>query len=138
MTRITLTIPGKPFAKQRHRVASFGGKARAYNTEGNQKFEAVVREIAAQWFGEPIQGPVRMNIVATFEPPASWSKKKRAEHLHRAHTQKPDLDNCAKAIKDGLNRIAWADDAQVAEMTCRKVWGIVAQTVVHIEPMEVI
>lgn len=138
MTRITFTIPGKPFAKQRHRVGSFGGRARAFNTKDNERFEAVVRDIAAQQIGEPIAGPVRLYIVATFEPPASWSKKKRAEHLHRPHTQKPDLDNCAKAIKDGLNRIAWGDDSQVADMTCRKVWGITAQTVVSVEPMVVV
>lgn len=129
----TFTIPGQPFAKQRHRMGTFGGKARAFNTAKNERFESVVRALAAEHFAAPLVGPVRVMIFATFEPPPSWSKKKRAEHLHRMHTQKPDLDNIAKAIKDGLNRIAWADDSQVAELFARKVWGITAQTVVSVE-----
>ena len=135
MTTITFTIHGKPFGKQRHRVGSFGGKARAFNTRANETFEAVVRDVALPHFSAPMQGPVRLEIFATFAPADSWSKKKRAEHLHRPHTQKPDLDNIAKGIKDGLNRIAWADDSQVAEMVVRKIWGLHAQTVVTVQPM---
>ena len=133
---VTITIPGQPFGKQRHRVAAMGGKARAFNTAKNQRFEAVVQAIAAPHFPQPIEGPVRLFIFATFEPAASWSRKKRDEHLHRPHTQKPDLDNVAKAIKDGLNRIAWADDSQVAELVVRKVWGLAPQTVVTVEAMQ--
>jgi Holliday junction resolvase RusA-like endonuclease len=129
---ITFEIHGKPFGKQRPRATKFG---RMYTPKETVKFESVVQQVAAEHCAAPITGPVRLTIIATFEPAASWSKAKRAEHLHRPHTQKPDLDNCAKAIKDGLNRIAWIDDSQVAEMTCRKVWGLAAKTVVHIEAM---
>jgi Holliday junction resolvase RusA-like endonuclease len=82
-----------------------------------------------------LTGPVRLVIYATFEPAQSWSKKKRAEHLHRPHTHKPDLDKLAKAVADGLNRVAWGDDSQVAEMVVRKVWGITPQTVVQVEAL---
>ena len=75
----------------------------------------------------------KVTICATFEPAASWSKKKTAAHLNRPHTQRPDLDNCAKAILDGLNRIAWGDDGQVSEIHVRKVWGPSAKTVVTVE-----
>ena len=37
-----------------------------------------------------------------------------------------------KAILDGLNRIAFADDSQVARNVCEKRWGQVAETVVTI------
>lgn len=133
MTRICLTIPGQPFAKRRHRV-SFAQR-RTYDHPENSKFEAVVRELAAQHFPAPLLGPVRVEIVATFAPPQSWSKRKVVDHLHRPHTQKPDRDNLEKAVLDGLNRIAFADDAQVADGRTRKVWGPHAQTVVWIEPM---
>ncbi|PWE48464.1 hypothetical protein DEM26_18115 [Thioclava sp. NG1] len=131
--RVTFTIPGRPFAKQRHRV-SFKQR-RTFNTAANESFERTVGEIAVQHFPCPIKGPVRVEIVATFVPAKSWSKKKRAEHLHRPHCQKPDVDNVAKAICDGLNRIAWADDSQIAEMSVRKGWGIREETVVHVEPL---
>jgi len=127
---ITLTIPGKPFGKQRPRATRQG---RMYTPAATVAFETVVRQIGLEHFAAPLVGAVRVIIVATFTPAASWSKAKRAEFLHRPHTQKPDLDNVVKSLLDGLNRIAFADDSQVAELTVRKVWGIVEQTVVHVE-----
>jgi Holliday junction resolvase RusA-like endonuclease len=129
-----LTIPGKPYAKKRHRVGAVRGRARAFNPAENARFEDVVRTIAAPLFPAPIEGPVRLTVIATFAPPASWSKRKRAEMIGRPHTQKPDSDNVAKAIKDGLNRIAWGDDAQVADLAVRKVWGEIEGTWVHVVP----
>jgi Holliday junction resolvase RusA-like endonuclease len=84
-------------------------------------------------FPAPLEGPVKLEIIATFAPPPSWSKRKASEHLHRAHVQRPDLDNLLKAVSDGLNRIAFADDGQIAEIAARKVWGLTEQTVVHVE-----
>jgi Holliday junction resolvase RusA-like endonuclease len=126
------TIPGKPFAKQRPRSTRQG---RVYTPKETVSFERTVGQIAAQHFQAPLTGPVRVTILATFQPAKSWSKRKVSEHMNRPHTQRPDLDNCAKAILDGLNRIAWADDGQVAAMEVRKIWGPAAQTVVFVEEM---
>lgn len=129
---VTFTIPGKPFAKQRHRVGSFGGRARAFNTKDNERFESVIRTIAAPLFALPMDGPIRLTVEATFAPAESWSGKKKAAAIGQPHTQKPDLDNIAKAAKDGLNRIAWHDDSQVSELIMRKAWGPRAETTVTI------
>ncbi len=131
MTSYTFTIPGRPFAKQRPRSTR---KGRMYTPAETVAFERLVAVIARQLIAEPLVGPVKLTIWATFKPPASWSAKKTAATLHRYHTQKPDLDNCVKAIKDGLNRIAYADDCQVAAYgETRKVWGLIEQTVVTVE-----
>lgn len=135
MTRVTFTIPGQPYAKKRARAGAIRGRARMFNPVENERFESVVRHIAAPHFPEPIAGPVRVKIVAVFVPPQSWSKRKRAEMLHGPHCQKPDCDNLAKAVLDGLNRTAFADDGQVAAQSTRKAWGEVAQTIVTVEPM---
>lgn len=127
---ITFQIHGKPFGKQRPRSTRFG---RMYTPKETVAFEGVVREVGALHCASPLQGPVRLTITATFQPPPSWSKKKRAAHLGRPHIQKPDADNCAKAIKDGLNRVAWADDCQVADLRVVKVWGEDAHTTVTVE-----
>lgn len=127
----TFTIHGKPFGKQRPRFSRQSG--RTYTPTKTVRFEGTIAEIALKHFAQPIEGPVRVTIFATFSTAKSWSKKKRAEHLHRPHTQKPDLDNIGKAICDGLNRIAFADDSQIAELTVRKVWGLSDQTVVMVE-----
>ncbi len=134
--KVTFTIPGKPFGKQRPRATARGGFARVYTPKETVSFERVVGQIAAPIFPEPISGPVKLTILAYFQPPASWSKRRKVEALGAHHLQKPDLDNCAKAIKDALNRIAWADDAQVAEMVMCKRWGDTARTVVQIEAVQ--
>jgi len=128
----TFEVFGRPFAKQRPRATRQG---RVYTPKETVSFERQVGLIAAQHFPEPLVGPVSVTIRATFEPPKSWSKRKTAEHINRPHCQRPDIDNCAKAVLDALNRIAWADDGQVAEVTVSKVWGPVARTVVHVEGM---
>ncbi|MGR3493109.1 MAG: RusA family crossover junction endodeoxyribonuclease [Shimia sp.] len=133
MERLALTIPGKPFAKQRPRLTRHG---HAYTPAQTVSFERTVGLLASQQISEPMAGPLRITIMATFQPPRSWSKKKTAAHLGRYHTQRPDTDNLAKAICDGLNRIAYADDAQLAWVDARKVWGPVAQTIVRIERLE--
>lgn len=89
-----------------------------------------------QHFAEPMKGPVKVEVLATFQPAKSWSKKKTAEHIGRHHTQKPDADNLMKAILDGMNRIAFDDDAQVAVQHVSKVWGPEARTVVIVTPLE--
>ncbi|TPE53060.1 RusA family crossover junction endodeoxyribonuclease [Amaricoccus solimangrovi] len=127
-------IPGKPTAWQRARKV------------GNRHFTlpamvAAQHAIAAASVGNleaPLgphhDGPVMLDVVAYFEIPKSWSKKKRAALLGAPHAQKPDASNIAKQVEDALNGIAYHDDAQVVDTRCRKFWGEYAQTVVSIEP----
>ena len=134
MAIVTLTIPGKPYAKKRPRFSRRSG--RAFDPAENAVAEASIGNIAARHFPAAIAGPVRVDVVATFACPASWSKKKRAELMHRPHCQKPDGDNLLKCCKDALNRIAWGDDGQVCDARVRKVWGLVDQTIIHVEALE--
>ena len=127
----SFTIPGKPFAKQRPRFARGG---RTYTPKETVSFERVVGQTAIAAGAVPIEGPVFLSIVATFEIPRSWSKARRAEALGQPHTQRPDVDNLQKAILDGLNRIAFADDGQVYRITSEKRWGETPSTVVEVVP----
>lgn len=129
----TFVISGKPWAKQRPRFSRKTG--RAFTPKETVSFEQTVGAIAARHFPRPIDGPIRLKVAATFEPAASWSKKKTAEHLNRPHMQRPDLDNIVKAISDGLNRIAYADDGQIVQVEASKIWGPRAQTVVTVEAL---
>jgi Holliday junction resolvase RusA-like endonuclease len=76
--------------------------------------------------GQPkLTGPVALLIECLFAMPVSWSKAKRAKHHGQAHTQKPDGDNVAKAVMDGLTAAGvWPDDAVVWSLEIQKIWSV--------------
>lgn len=125
-----IEIQGQPFAKQRPRFSRIGG--RVYTPAPTVAFEKKVADMAKKANAPCLEGPVKLIVIAVFEPAKSWSKKKRAAHLWNPHLQKPDLDNVAKGILDGLNGIAFTDDSQVYEIECRKMWGEPAMTIVEV------
>lgn len=136
MTVYRFTIPGKPYAKRRPR-AGFSkalGRSITFNAPGNAEAEQSVAHYAGQAVPAPIEGPVRVQIIAVFEMPKSWSKKRRAEMLGTLHTSRPDRDNIEKWILDGMNRVAFADDGQVADGRTVKIWGEQAETLVEVGP----
>lgn len=134
MDGVTIIIPGKPWAKQRPRFSRKSGTA--FTPKETVSFENTVRALAAQEFREPIQGVVRVTIHAFFQIPKSWSKKKKAEHYGCWHTQRPDLDNIVKAVTDGMNRVAYVDDAQIAETISSKSWtDEMPRTIVMVEAL---
>ena len=134
MTRTAFTIFGKPYAKKRPRFSR--KTVRAYNPAENDQFEASLGAMAAIHFPQPLTGPVSLEIIVTLALPQSWSAKKKAALAYRPHTQKPDCDNIAKAICDGLNRIAWADDRQICAVKISKAWGPNDQTTIFVEAEE--
>lgn len=136
--QVTFTIPGVPFAKQRPRSGYNPrlGRAVTFNTAANERFEGTVGTIAIGQFPVPLDGPVAITVEAIFCPAASWSKKRRTAAMGQPHTQKPDGDNILKAVKDGLNRVAWADDSQVADSRVIKRWGPEPETRVTVSLLE--
>lgn len=72
-----------------------------------------------------LAGPLAVEVRAYLPIPASWSKKKHldaAEGLIRP-TSRPDVDNFAKVI-DGLNEVAWKDDAQIVTLAVSKRYSV--------------
>lgn len=129
--KVQFTIPGKPFAWRRARS---NGKVR-FNDPAMEAHANVVQAIALKYFPAPIDGPVKLEIRATFAVPKSYGKNRRAATIWRPHVQRPDSDNLAKQIGDALNRIAWLDDSQIADSRVIKLWGERDETVVEVEAM---
>jgi Holliday junction resolvase RusA-like endonuclease len=122
MTGICFTIPAEPVA-----FARSGGNGSVRFTPKRQRdFMALVKLAAHKAMdGEPpLDGPIELQIRATYRVPASWSKKRAA--TARGRTARPDADNIAKIISDAMNEIVFADDAQVANLTVQKVYGVIA------------
>jgi Holliday junction resolvase RusA-like endonuclease len=135
---ITIEVPGVPQGKQRVRSGrTRDGRAIHYTPQKTIDYERTVRILAVSalgGFGKANTGAFKVTLDIVMPIPASWSRFKKAEAscglIHP--TVKPDIDNVAKAIFDGLNGAVWKDDAQVVEATMRKRYGIEPKVVVTI------
>lgn len=63
--------------------------------------------------------PDEMHLTFGFPVPSSWSKKKRAAMVGKPHRQRPDRDNCDKAVMDSL----FEEDGGVWKGSQEKVWA---------------
>jgi Holliday junction resolvase RusA-like endonuclease len=124
---VRFTVPGQPVAKGRPRMTVRGGHARAYTPAKTVAYEGLIALAAQDAMAgrDLIEGPVHLVITASFLIPPSWSAKKRAAANSGMlwHTSKPDGDNIAKAVGDGLNGVVFADDSQVAICKISKQYG---------------
>lgn len=125
MTRLAFSIDGEPRAKGRPRAGARivwnNGEPEAvvslHTPSETRAAEAVVADLFRAKFPRHVQfsGAVLLRFTAVFPIPSSWPKKlqEAARRGELYHTSKPDKDNVEKLLVDGLNGLAWADDAQV-------------------------
>ena len=83
----------------------------------------------------PSENPVALSVDAYFSIPKSWSKKKKALAADCMiwKTSRPDLDNIVKSVSDGLNEVAWKDDAQIYMLQAWKGFSENPRTEVEID-----
>ncbi len=119
---IDFYVKGTPAPDQRPRVARNGGIIPNAKTV---EWKALVEKEGRRYMSvmAPLTDPLEVNMVFYMPIPESWSKTRKAEAAGTSHYKKPDLDNLAKAVMDGLNGIVWQDDAQIVQMSIRKVYS---------------
>jgi Holliday junction resolvase RusA-like endonuclease len=66
-----------------------------------------------EYKGEPMKGPIKLNLTFYMPIPQSWSKVKQRDADGQWHDVRPDRDNLEKGVCDALNKIVWKDDGQV-------------------------
>ena len=124
---LAFIVPGAPVGKGRPRFARVGKAMRAYTPAATKSYEKVVALLARASLGSrgPLHGALAVRIDAWCPIPSSWSRRKHVRALGEQllPTTKPDIDNVAKAVLDALNKIAFADDAQIVHLTCSKRYG---------------
>lgn len=139
MQSVSFTVPGPVRGKGRPRATARGGFARMYTDKKTRNYETDVKMFAAQAMGAAalMQGPVRVIMVARFEPPKSTPKKRRAAMLGGEiyPTKKPDTDNISK-VKDAMNGVVWSDDAQVVIEIVSKIYAEAPGLDITVESVE--
>ena len=144
MERITIiefTIEGKAEPQGRPRAVRMGAGVRMYDPPKSKAYKQVVslkgRSYMARNHLEPYTEPLKVTLEFYFKPPKSYSKKrlKAIENLEEFFIKKPDIDNLVKCVTDGLNGIAYLDDALIVELVAKKQYADSDYTKVIIEPV---
>lgn len=143
---VRFRVDNDPIAKQRARTHGVVkhipgvGIVPVLNANGKQKHRSVttpknsIAEAEVQWaFAQachghaPHDGPVRLCVTAFLRIPRSWPKWKQAAALAGDVTpssEARDVDNLAKTVLDGLNKVAYLDDHQVVELHVEKHYDV--------------
>lgn len=105
--KVSFIIPGiQP--KQRPRFS----RGHTYTPSATAEYELEIATLYAFKIGIMFEGPVKVSM--------RFMVKKGKTVKRDKPTVKPDIDNLIKSVLDGLNKVAWKDDAQVVELTARK------------------
>lgn len=128
-----LTVYGKPIPKGRPRYAN----GHMYTPDTTRAYE---QKIAEEWRSRSLttySGPVKVSIGFFMPIPKSWSKtdQEKAERWLIMPTARPDIDNLIKAVLDGLNGVAFADDRQVVQLSATKVYSHEPRITIEVEEL---
>lgn len=136
---IAFTVPGPPRGKARARTCRNG---HSYTPENTILYENLVKTEFLRQCGRrraTIDGrpALKMEIVAVYPVPSSYSKRKTVSALagDLLPAKKPDADNVAKIIADALNGLAYEDDAQITDLTVLKRYGQDPEVRVRVWPI---
>jgi Holliday junction resolvase RusA-like endonuclease len=124
---VQFTIDAPPVPKGRPKFSKIGGFVRTYTPRKTIDYETIVRETAQQAMGqtELLETPVGVYLYIRLPIPQSYSKKRKEACLsgQEKPIKKPDIDNLAKSILDGMNGIVWKDDSQIVSLHITKVYA---------------
>lgn len=100
---------GKPFRFAQHYTDS-----KTRNVEAKIGQYAMEAKGRARW--DLVEDrPLKMEIIAVFNIPPSWPKKKQAAAVGNWAACKPDGDNISKCVGDACRAVLYKDDKQIAD-----------------------
>ena len=116
---VSFVIKGIPKVKQRPVFSTRGGNVRIYTPKSTATFENLVKIKAEEQFKHPLDGAISLAIRFYLPRPQRliWKRKPMPEIYS---DKRPDIDNLAKAVIDGLNGVAFKDDGQIADLHITK------------------
>lgn len=136
---VEVVIYGEPVSQSRPRFRRVGKGVSTYDAPKIAKYKKHVAECAKeQYKDEPLKGVLRVDIGVYRGMLKSFTKKQRLDAQNNVLRpyKKPDVDNYAKGVLDGLNEIIWADDGQIIELHVFKRFDEVPRVEVKITELE--
>ena len=118
----------------------------AYTPKKTAEFERKVKNLAKEKMQSEDRSvyaksiPLKMTVFFYFEPPKSWSKKKRQMCIrgNLPKTTKCDLSNLIKCVEDAFNGVVYEDDSSVAELNLGKYYAEKDAFTVFVERLDMV
>ena len=80
-----------------------------------------------------LDGELKVTLSFYFEPPKSWSNRKRLLAIGQYKRTKPDIDNLIKTVLDAANDHLWKDDNQIVEIHSFKQYAEEPKIILEVE-----
>lgn len=127
---ISFFVPGVPAPGGSKRAFVVNGRAVVTDDcKRNKPWRQAVTLFAADaYHGDPLTGPLVVEVVFTMPRPKSHYRTGKHAGVVRDdapawHTKKPDATKLLRALEDALTGVLWTDDAVIAEQRVDKVYG---------------
>lgn len=138
-----IVVFGAPMGKERPRASMIGGHARIYTPKKTQSYESRFAYAWSEKYSNEAltRAPIKVTVRAVF-PLSKGDYKKdgtptksgfRKLSGDEKPSKRPDIDNICKAVLDGLNGVAFADDSQITLLIATKEYGESPRVEVEIE-----
>lgn len=131
-----LFIPKAPIGKARHRFNSDSGVT--YDPQKSTKMGdkwLCATQMREKGIKTLPKQPLRVTLTNFIPMPRSWSVAQKNAFLGRPVISKPDVDNSIKYYFDVLNRIAYEDDAHIAQLWSEKLYWETPGVEINITPI---
>lgn len=135
---IQFTVPLVPVSKGRPKARAFAGHAQVYTPAATRQAEAEFVALSDQYAPPvPFEGALALRLTFMLPIPGDGWKAEACAAGARYPRGPKDVDNLAKLVMDAFNRSGrwWRNDAQVAVLYARKVYGSVPGTQVELEAL---
>ena len=125
--KLFFEVEGKPKSKRTGTISTKGRFAKLIKNPETATFENLIKILfsSKHMSHATTEKPVKIEIKAFFRPPNNFSKKKMQliQGDEYPICKKPDCSNIIKVVEDGLNGIAFYDDKQIIDTSCRKFYS---------------
>lgn len=109
-----------PIGSPRPRFRNAGRFVRTYMPTSYTKHKAYIQEQMPKLLTDK---NLKVSLYFYFEPPKSWSKKRKLIAIGTYKRTKPDVDNLIKTVLDAANKHVWQDDNQVVHIESYKMYA---------------
>lgn len=122
-----------PIGSPRPRFRNAGRFVQTYMPTSYTKHKAYIQEQMPKLLTDK---NLKVSLYFYFEPPKSWSKKRKLIVIGTYKRTKPDVDNLIKTVLDAANKHVWQDDNQVVHIDSYKMYAEESKIVMVIKEVD--